>query len=114
MSFTYSFPALIKSQPPLQVPYHDTPESEGLLCGHAFALRVTDAALALFRSECSRHVILLDCASTLRMTDDYESDLPPKPEQVEVLYMRLKSWYDDRPHSINPNTNSSPENLLTA
>ncbi|KAF2021291.1 hypothetical protein BU24DRAFT_18465 [Aaosphaeria arxii CBS 175.79] len=97
MSFTFTFPALIKSQPPLAIPYDDTPNSE-----------------ALFRSECARHVILLDCGKYLGMADDNDNEIPPKPEQVEVFYNRWKLWYDNRPTSIEPHANPSPENLLTA
>ena len=46
------------------------------------------------------------------MVDDYDPDIPPKPEQTEILLIRLHSWYDSRPDSLNPKNDSSPENLL--
>ncbi|KAF2871303.1 hypothetical protein BDV95DRAFT_668628 [Massariosphaeria phaeospora] len=97
MSFTYSFPALIQTQPPLLIPYNDTPDTE-----------------ALFRSECSRHIIILDCAKLLADPDHEDADIPPKPEDVEILYLRLKSWWDSRPEVLDPTRFPSPENLLTA
>ncbi|KAF2113856.1 hypothetical protein BDV96DRAFT_118510 [Lophiotrema nucula] len=97
LSFTYSFPAIIKMQPPLPVPYEDSTDSE-----------------TLFRSECARHVIMLDCANILVDADGSVLDVPPKPEVVEVLVLRLKSWWDSRPVSLNPSDHPSPENLLSA
>ncbi|KAH7135056.1 hypothetical protein B0J11DRAFT_575675 [Dendryphion nanum] len=96
MSFVYSFPAILKTQPPFPVPSHDTPANEDL-----------------FRSECSRHAIFLDCMGILAMDDDYDPEISPKPEQIEILLMRLKSWFESRPQSLEPNKNPSPENLLS-
>ncbi|KAF2703392.1 hypothetical protein K504DRAFT_177266 [Pleomassaria siparia CBS 279.74] len=95
MSLTYSFAPIIKSQPPLQIPYDDETE-------------------ALFRYECSRHIVLSDCADTLMDQDGTRSDIPPKPEQIEVLYLRLKSWWESRPDRLDPTKHPSPENLLAA
>lgn len=70
--------------------------------------------VALFRSECARNMIILDCSRTLVDPEEPVSDIPPKPEQIEVLYLRLKNWYDGRPQSLLPANYPSPENLLTA
>lgn len=55
-----------------------------------------------------------DMLNTLWDEDIADSEIPPKPEQVEVLYLRLKSWWDLRPQSLDPMRNPSPENLLAA
>ncbi|KAF2191960.1 hypothetical protein K469DRAFT_555285 [Zopfia rhizophila CBS 207.26] len=94
MAFTYSFPAVVKSQPPVSIPYDECPNSE-----------------ALFRAECGRHVIMLSCADTLMDADCVDSDIPPKPEQVEVLYLRFKSWWDARLESLDPTRNPSLERV---
>lgn len=69
---------------------------------------------ALFRYECGRNVIVMECANTLVDPDDMSSEIPPKPEQIEVLYLQLKSWWSSRPDCLNPTTFPSPENLLAA
>ncbi|KAF2685363.1 hypothetical protein K458DRAFT_23460 [Lentithecium fluviatile CBS 122367] len=97
MSFTYSFPPILQSQPPVAVPYDDTPAKE-----------------ALFRSECARNVIILDCSKALLEPYEPTTNLSPKPEQIEVLYLRLKAWYDTRPHGLLPEIFPSPENFLIA
>jgi hypothetical protein len=69
---------------------------------------------ALFRYECGRNVIVMDCANTLVDPDDVNSEIPPKPEQIEVLYLQLRSWWKSRPDHLDPTTFPSPENLLAA
>jgi len=59
-------------------------------------------------------MIILDCSRTLVDPEEPVYDIPPKPEQIEVLYLRLKSWYDARAQSLFPANYPSPENLLTA
>lgn len=95
MSFVYSFPIIMKTQPPLSNPCIGNSADE-----------------ALFRSECSRHVIYLDCAKALAMDEDYDPDTAPKPEHTEILLIRLKSWYESRSDCLDPRNNTSPENLL--
>ncbi|KAJ4293412.1 hypothetical protein N0V90_008695 [Kalmusia sp. IMI 367209] len=97
MSFIYSLSPMIKSPPPVAIPYDENPDSE-----------------ALFKDECARSVVLLECLNTLFDPDDPVSDLPPKPEQTEILYLRLKLWFDHRRPSLDPVKHPSPENLLTA
>ncbi|KAF2448778.1 hypothetical protein P171DRAFT_461488 [Karstenula rhodostoma CBS 690.94] len=97
MSFTYSLPPLINSPPPVAIPYEGSTNDE-----------------ALFQDECARSVVLLECLNTLIDPDDPTSDLPPKPEQIEILYLRLKLWFDHRRSSLCPTKHPSPENLLTA
>ena len=70
--------------------------------------------IALFRSECARNMIILDCSKAIMDPDEPVGDIPPKPEQIEVLYLRLKNWYDARPKCLLPESYPSPENLLTA
>ncbi|KAF1954077.1 hypothetical protein CC80DRAFT_536957 [Byssothecium circinans] len=97
MSFTYSFPAIISSQPPVAIPYEDTPEKE-----------------ALFRSQCARNIIILECSNTLIDRHDPNFDIPPKPEQIEILHLKLKTWYTTQAPSLHPENFPSPENLLAA
>ncbi|KAF2269450.1 hypothetical protein CC78DRAFT_575010 [Lojkania enalia] len=97
MALTIPFPILLKMQPPISIPYDDTQDVE-----------------EFFRSECGRHIIMLDCAHSFAYVDDRGSKIPPNPEQVEVLYLKMKSWWDSRPESLEPTENSSPENLLAA
>ncbi|KAF9737088.1 C6 transcription factor [Paraphaeosphaeria minitans] len=96
MSFTYSLTPLVNSPPPVAIPYEGTDNED------------------LFQDECARSVVLLECLNTLIDPDDPTSDLPPKPEQIEILYLRLKLWYDHRRSSLCPTKHPSPENLLTA
>ncbi|KAF2788826.1 hypothetical protein K505DRAFT_254615 [Melanomma pulvis-pyrius CBS 109.77] len=112
MSFTYSFSPIVKSQPPLQVPYDDETEGKNPVASPTSTLTVCHKAL--FRSECGRSVIVLDCANTLVDQDDVHSEIPPKPEQIEVLYFRLRSWWDSRSERLDPTKFPSPENLLAA
>jgi len=46
--------------------------------------------------------------------DDVNSEIPPKPEQIEVLYFQLQAWWKSRPECLNPTMFPSPENLLAA
>jgi len=112
MSFTYSFSPIIKSQPPLQIPYDDGTEGRCLIASTNHRLTIYNAEL--FRHECGRNIIVMDYANILVDPDDVHSEVPPKPEQIEVLYLRLKSWWDSRPESLNPEAHPSPENLLAA
>jgi len=95
VSFTFSLPSIIRSQPPLQVPYDD--ESE-----------------ALFRYECGRYIIVMNYVNVLVDPNDVNSEVPPKPEQIEVLYLQLKSWWKSRPECLNPTIFPSLENLVVA
>ncbi|KAF2652047.1 hypothetical protein K491DRAFT_719302 [Lophiostoma macrostomum CBS 122681] len=98
MSYTYSFPAILKTQPQLPIPYNDAPNAEAI---H-------------FRSECQRQVIMAECASALWDAGTVGDMVPSNPNLVEVLYLRLKSWWDSRPVSLDPLIHSSPENLVAA
>ncbi|KAF1996448.1 hypothetical protein P154DRAFT_320031 [Amniculicola lignicola CBS 123094] len=97
MSLTYSFPVIQRTQPPLPIPYDEDQESE-----------------ALFRSECHRNQIMIEYANTLVGPDDVNNEIPPKPEQVEILYLRLNSWWKTRHESLDPIRNPLPEYLLAA
>ncbi|KAF2465245.1 uncharacterized protein BDR25DRAFT_337166 [Lindgomyces ingoldianus] len=87
MSFTYAFPIIIKSQPPLPLPYEDAVNSQ-----------------VLFRSECGRHVLMLE--STIRHPEPHRiyTDIASRPEWTENFYLRLQSWWDARPECLNPIT----------
>ncbi|KAL1593824.1 hypothetical protein SLS60_010557 [Paraconiothyrium brasiliense] len=79
-----------------------------------FFKRLVGSLEALFQDECARSVVLLECTNMLIDPDDPTSDIPPKPEQVEILYLRLKLWFDHRRSSLCPTKHPTPENLLTA
>lgn len=113
MSFTYLFQPLLLSQPPAPIPYAEVPEKEGWCLLYTCCESMTDLP-AFFRSECTRSVIILDCLKTLVDPDEPASSIKITPEQTEVLYLRLKNWYNERPQSLLPTTSPSPENLLTA
>ncbi|CAI6295676.1 unnamed protein product [Periconia digitata] len=97
MSFTYSFPPLITEQPPIAVPYEEIPEKE-----------------AFFRYRCTRHILILECSKILTESDAFVSEVPPKPEVIEVLYVKMKSCYDAQPSILDPEKFPSPPNLLAA
>jgi hypothetical protein len=61
-------------------------------------------------------MIILESSKIFMVTGSEEPvpSIPPKPEEIEVLYLRLKSWYDVRPQSLLPTNFPSPENLLAA
>lgn len=113
MSFTYSFPVILKTQPPFPVPYDGAPDSEGMRIFNIDG-KGTNWRTALFQSECARQVIILDCLSTVWDLETTNSGIAPRPEQVEVMYIRLKGWWDSRLQSLSPTQNPSPENLLAA
>jgi hypothetical protein len=56
----------------------------------------------------------MNCANILLDLDDMNSEIPPKPEQIEVLYFQFQSWWKSRPEGLNPTIFPSPENLLAA
>ncbi|KAH7396357.1 hypothetical protein BKA66DRAFT_566849 [Pyrenochaeta sp. MPI-SDFR-AT-0127] len=97
MSFIYSTPLIIKTPPPVAIPYHASPKTE-----------------ALFRSECEKHIIILDCIKTCRDLDHPEKKIPANPDQIEACYLRLTAWRASQPSEINPDTVPSKENLLCA
>jgi hypothetical protein len=59
-------------------------------------------------------MIILDCSRALVDPEEPVSDIPPKPEHIEALYLRLKDWYEGRPPGLIPANYPTPENLLTA
>ncbi|KAL6706189.1 hypothetical protein ACN47E_005924 [Coniothyrium glycines] len=96
MSAIYSSPVLIGRPPALTIPYHHQPETE-----------------ALFRSECMKHMIILDCIATRQ--DDASPGLAlPQRKAVESCYDRLTAWWHRRDSSIQPERAPSKENLLCA
>ncbi|KAF2125451.1 hypothetical protein P153DRAFT_348622 [Dothidotthia symphoricarpi CBS 119687] len=97
MSFVYSFPVPIRTVPSVTIPYRDKPESE-----------------AFFRSECARHVIILDSLEAFSSRHESHRQRQMKPEQIERIYQRLKVWFDSRPSSLNPDKVPSRENLTSA
>ncbi|KAF1847944.1 uncharacterized protein K460DRAFT_279354 [Cucurbitaria berberidis CBS 394.84] len=97
MSFTYSFPVIIKTLPPMEIPYRESPTEE-----------------ALFRSECMKHIVILDYVNMLRGDNDLDNKNQLEPEQIEACYLRLTSWWDTRPPDIHPDKAPSIENLLCA
>ncbi|KAH3912744.1 hypothetical protein HBH56_118810 [Parastagonospora nodorum] len=96
MSFTYSFPVIIQSVPAVAMPYQHKPDVE-----------------ALFRSECAKHIIILDCVAAIRSYIAAE-DHARHPELIEACYARLTSWWHTRPASLDPNQEDSKVNILCA
>lgn len=68
---------------------------------------------ALFRSECAKHVIILDCVSAIR-SYNAASEHARHPELIEACYARLTSWWHTRPSSLHPENICSKENILCA
>lgn len=116
MSFTYQFPTIIKSLPSVAIPYHDTPDAEGKV---AITLNTNTSLTqntALFRSECTKHVIILDCVTASQGGDDHsdQDHYLLDPEMVEACYHRLTSWWQMRPPQLYPEQTPSQQNLLCA
>ncbi|KAF2744922.1 hypothetical protein M011DRAFT_407366 [Sporormia fimetaria CBS 119925] len=97
MSSTYIFEPILKSKPLLPIPYDDNNDAE-----------------ALFRAECARQSIMLDVTISLADTEMNQARTPPDPELIETLHIRLKTWWDNRNPSLDPDKNSTPENILAA
>ncbi|KAF2826881.1 hypothetical protein CC86DRAFT_406123 [Ophiobolus disseminans] len=99
MSFTYCFPVILKTPPPVAIPYQDTPDLE-----------------ALFRSECTKYTIILDCVNaTPSYTEHFDQEKSqPDPGIVEICYQRLTSWWHSRPSILDPEQVPSQQNLLCA
>lgn len=93
MCYTYCMDLIINDHPSAPIPYLDD-ESEDS---------------ELFRSECYRHIIMLDITDRLWKTDE-----TPRPEPVSRLYRRLKNWWDARSPSLDPSKKPLPENLQAA
>ncbi|KAF2022988.1 hypothetical protein EK21DRAFT_105527 [Setomelanomma holmii] len=99
MAFTYSFPAIINTVPNVPIPYQHLHDDE-----------------ALFRSECAKNIIILDCDKIIhhRGSEHDQATRPPDPEQIEICHGRLKSWWQTRPSCLQPERVPSKENLLSA
>ncbi|KAH7079542.1 hypothetical protein FB567DRAFT_124351 [Paraphoma chrysanthemicola] len=98
MSFTYSFPPLINTLPFVRIPYQDDPDAE-----------------AMFRSECTKNIILLDCVNAIHSRPkETDQSPPPDPDHTEACHVRLKSWWQTRPRSIRPELSPLKEHLLFA
>lgn len=115
MAFTYSFAAIINTVPFVRIPYQDSPDTEGRHYMHLHNQNA-DAATALFRSECTKNVIILDCVNAKHShpTKGGQSPVSPDPDHIEACYSRLKSWWLARPLSLRPEQSPSKENLLFA
>jgi hypothetical protein len=112
MAFTYSFPIIIKSAPAVAIPYHETPDSAGMqLVLPGIWSILTDPAL--FRSECEKHVIILDSVNAIRGYNA-ASELARHPEHIEACFARLTSWWHTRPRSLDPEVVCSKENIVCA
>lgn len=114
MSCIYSTPVIIKTPPPVAIPYHETPKAEGKHGHRRSKSQLTLGCIARFRSECEKHVIILDCIKASRDLDNPERKLPANPEQIEACYLRLTSWWESRSSDIDPDRVPSKENLLCA
>jgi hypothetical protein len=70
--------------------------------------------VALFRSECEKHIIILDCVGAMNTDgrDLCQNNVYPSPDKVDVCYDRLTIWWRARPASILPGADPSQENLL--
>jgi hypothetical protein len=68
---------------------------------------------ALFRSECAKHIIILDCVNAIQ---NYKSsgEQPGAPDQIEACYSRLTGWWHTRQSSLNPENVPSKANILCA
>jgi hypothetical protein len=71
---------------------------------------------ALFRSECAKHVIILDCINAIQNYNDdsMQSHVLPNLDQIEACYYRLTDWWQLRPSSLYLERTPSKENLLCA
>jgi hypothetical protein len=116
MSFTYSFPAIIKTLPSLSIPYQDRAVAEGELHISTIIGSFTNSNTALFRSECDKHIIILDCVNAFHNyhVRDGQEPILPDAEDVEACYIRLMSWWRSRPPSLDPEHAPSQANLLCA
>jgi hypothetical protein len=96
LSMSYSFPVIIRAKPPIPIPYEDSPDKE-----------------ALFRSECGRHSVMVGSLNTLV---DVDGTLRKSlsPASFEKLLDQFTTWWESRPASLDPEHNSSPQNLLAA
>ncbi|CAO2647272.1 Nn.00g081940.m01.CDS01 [Neocucurbitaria sp. VM-36] len=97
MSFVYSIPVIIRTLPPMDIPYRDAPNTE-----------------AFFRSECAKNIIILDCVNMVQGDNDSYDKAQPVPEEIEACYRRLTLWWDSRSPVIHPDRVPSKENLLCA
>jgi hypothetical protein len=68
---------------------------------------------ALFRSECEKYVILVDCANAILNYKGSGSEAG-HPDQIEACYSRLTGWWHTRRSSLNPEKVPSKENILCA
>jgi len=99
MSFIYRFPAIIRTRPCMEIPYHNVPEAE-----------------ALFRSECLRSLILADCNDVVQYSAETGQRARPmlSSQDADTWYHNLSSWYAARPSSLHPDYVPSQVNLLYA
>lgn len=118
MSFTYSFPAIIRRVPSIAIPYYDTPDSKGIyICIFMtdFHFNIANFLLeALFRSECAKYVIILDCGNLTRDESNAKKRISLRPEEIEACYLRLTHWWNSRSPEIHPDHAPTRENLLCA
>jgi hypothetical protein len=115
MSYTYNFPTIIRTIPNVPIPYQQKSNTKGSsqLVG---SLKACSHAAALFRSECTKNIIILDCVSAI---EDYNhasanSHIPPSSEKIEACYSRLMAWWQARPSSLHTAKNPTKENMLSA
>jgi hypothetical protein len=68
---------------------------------------------ALFRSECDKYVIILDCVNAIQ---NYKrpGDAQGHPDQIEACYSRLTGWWHTRRSNLDPENAPSKENILCA
>lgn len=113
MSCTYPMPPLLTSLPPMIIPGDGADHEEGR---SAWDIRFTNANVCavLFRSECARQVIMLDVTKTLSELEAESEITPSSFERADKLYLRLQSWWNERPPALDPGADTSPENLLCA
>lgn len=70
--------------------------------------------VALFRSECEKHIIILDCLGAVNadVRQPGPNNMYPSPDKVDACHDRLTTWWRTRPASILPAADPSQENLL--
>ena len=111
MAITYSFPVVIKNLPAAQIPYDD---AERKLSGPARLCTSNASNLAIFRSECALHIILLDCVNIIQDNEYINPVDAQSTDRVEACYSRLRSWWYSRPSTLDPDKHPSQVHLLCA
>lgn len=114
MSFIYAFPVMINRPPCIAVPCCEDASSTGTTARRDRHSAHLTFLQALFRWECAKYVIILDCVDIILGDGKKDGSAAQRWEEMERCHGRLTQWWKGRSKDLDADLMPTRENLLCA